>query len=154
MLWIHAPTPINSAIASTSGSNSGVGFSIPVNAVRRIVPVLIKDGKYVYSYMGAAFDNEVSLDEQTTFGLSQTQGAYVLSVTPNSPAAKAGLIAADTRTGQGGDLIIAIDGHSIGNFEDLNSYLVSHTTVGQTIQLTVLRNGQKLIVPGTLSVRP
>ena len=145
---------INSAIASTSGSNSGVGFSIPVSAIRRVVPVLIKDGKYVYSYMGAAFDNEVSLDEQATFGLSQTQGAYVLSVTSNSPAAKAGLIAANTRTGQGGDLIIAIDGQSIGNFEDLNSYLVSHTTAGQTIQLTVLRNGQKLSIPLTLSARP
>ena len=112
------------------------------------------NGKYVYSYMGAAFENEVSLDEQATFGLSQTQGAYVLSVTPKSPAAKADLIAANTRTRQGGDLIIAIDGHRIGNFEDLNSYLVSHTTVGQTIQVTVLRDGQKLSIPVTLSVRP
>jgi S1-C subfamily serine protease len=145
---------VNSAIATTTGANSGVGFSIPVEAVRRVVPALIKDGKFVYPYMGAAFDNEVSLDEVTAYGLSQTQGAYVVSVTPNGPAATAGLIAAGSRSGQGGDLIIAIDGHSIGNFEDLNSYLVFHTAVGQTIQLTVLRSGEQLTRPLTLSARP
>ena len=145
---------INSAIATTTGANSGVGFAIPVSAIRRVVPELIKNGKYVYSFMGAAFDDEVSLGEQTTYGLSQTQGAYVVGVTPNSPAAKAGLIAADARTGRGGDLIIAIDGQSISNFEDLNGYLVFHTSVGQTIQLTVLRNEQKLTIPLTLGARP
>ncbi len=145
---------INSAIATETGTNSGVGFSIPVSAIRQVVPALIRNGKYVYSYLGVSFDDEVSLDDQTTYGLSQTQGAYVLRVTPNSPAAKAGLIAANTRTGRGGDLIIAIDGQSIGNFEDLNSYLVFHTTVGQTIKLTVLRSGQKLSIPLTLSARP
>ena len=144
---------INSAIATTTGANSGVGFAIPVSAIRRVVPELIKNGKYVYSFMGATFDDEVSLDEQTTYGLSQTQGAYVVGVTPNSPAAKAGLIAADARTGRGGDLIIAIDGQSISNFEDLNGYLVFHTSVGQTIQLTVLRNEQKLTIPLTLGAR-
>lgn len=145
---------VNSAIATTTGTNSGVGFSIPVTAIRRVVPALIKDGKFVYSYMGVAFDNEVSLDELTTYGLSQTQGAYVVSVTPNGPAAQASLIAADSRSGQGGDLIIAIDGHSIGNFEDLNGYLVFHTSVGQTIQLTVLRDGKPITLPLTLSARP
>jgi 2-alkenal reductase len=145
---------INSAIATTTGTSSGVGFAIPVSAIRRVVPELIKNGKYVYSYMGATFDDEVSLDEQTTYGLSQTQGAYVISVTPNSPAAKAGLIGANTRTGRGGDLIIAMDGQSISNFEDLNGYLVFHTSVGQTIQLTVLRNEQKLTIPLTLGARP
>jgi 2-alkenal reductase len=145
---------INSAIATTTGANSGVGFAIPVSAIRRVVPALIKNGKYVYSYMGATFDDEVSLDEQTTYGLSQTQGAYVISVTPNSPAAKAGLIGANTRSGWGGDLIIAIDDQSVSNFEDLNSYLIFHTAAGQTIKLTVLRNGQKLTIPLMLSARP
>ncbi|MFN2224017.1 MAG: S1C family serine protease, partial [Candidatus Promineifilaceae bacterium] len=53
---------VNSAIATTSGSNSGVGFSIPVNAVKRIIPKLIEDGTYDFPYMGAAFDDEISLD--------------------------------------------------------------------------------------------
>jgi 2-alkenal reductase len=145
---------INSAIATTTGENSGVGFSIPVSAVRRIVPSLIQDGEYVYPYMGAAFDDEVSLDEQSSYGLSQTQGAYVVSVTSGSPAAAAGLIAANANSGRGGDLIVAIDGQAINDFSDLNSYLVFHTAVGQTIQITVLRNGERIILPLTLRSRP
>jgi 2-alkenal reductase len=145
---------VNAAIATTTGTNSGVGFSIPVSAIKLVVPSLIEDERYVYPYMGTGFDGEITLDEQSAYGLSQTQGAYVISVTAGSPAAKAGLIAANTQSGRGGDLIIAIDGQSIDNFEDLNSYLVFHTTVGQTIQLTVLRDGQKLTIPLILSARP
>ncbi len=145
---------INSAIATTSGTSSGVGFSIPVAAVHQVVPSLIKNGSYNYSYMGAGFDSEVSLDEESVYGLPQTQGAYVLNVTPNSPADKAGLIAANANTGRGGDLIVAIDGQSIQDFADLNAYLVFNTTVGQTIDLTVLRNGNEVTVPLVLGERP
>lgn len=145
---------INSAIASTTGSNSGVGFAIPVNAVRRIVPSLITDGSYAYPYMGAGFDAEVSLEEQSVYGLTQTQGTYVVSVTPGSPAEKAGLIAADPTTGRGGDLIIAIDGLPIQDFGDMNKYLVFNTSVGQTVELTVLRGGETITLSLTLGERP
>ncbi|RME84349.1 MAG: PDZ domain-containing protein [Caldilineae bacterium] len=145
---------VNSAIATTTGTNSGVGFSIPVAAVRRIVPVLIREGHYVYPYMGAAFAEEISLSEQKLFALPQTQGAYVLSITPGGPADRAGVIAADPNTGRGGDLIIAIDGQPIRNFSDLNTYLVFHTEVGQTIELTVLRDGRTITLPLTLGERP
>ncbi len=145
---------VNSAIVSTTGTNSGVGFAIPVNAVRQVVPGLIADGAYRYPYMGAAFDEEISLDEQGAFDLPQTSGAYVLSVSPGSPAAQAGLRGASATTGRGGDLIVAIDDRPVGDFNDLNSYLVFHTTVGQTIELTVIRNGARLTVPLTLGQRP
>jgi len=145
---------VNAAIASSTGTNSGVGFSIPVAAVKLVVPSLIQDGKYVYPYMGASFDSEVSLDEQSTYGLSQTQGAYVVSVTPGSPAAQAGLVGADQQTGKGGDLVVDIDGQAIQNFADLNSYLVFHTHVGQTIQITVLRGGDRVTLSLTLGARP
>ena len=145
---------VNSAIASATGVNSGVGFSIPVQAVRQIVPSLIENGTYVYPYMGVGFDDEVSLAEQSFYGLSQTQGAYIVSVTQGSPAAEAGLLAASNVNGQGGDLIIEIDGRPINSFSDLNSYLVFHTSVGQTIQITVLRNGETVTVPLTLGARP
>ncbi|MCB9446369.1 MAG: trypsin-like peptidase domain-containing protein [Ardenticatenaceae bacterium] len=145
---------INSAIATTSGTSSGVGFSIPVAAVHQVVPSLIENGSYEYSYMGAGFDSEVSLDEESVYGLSQTQGAYVLNVTPNSPADEAGLIAANANTGRGGDLIVTIDGQSIQDFADLNAYLVFNTTAGQTIDLTVLRNGKEVSVPLVLGERP
>jgi 2-alkenal reductase len=145
---------VNSAIASTTGVNSGVGFAIPAAAVRRIVPQLIQEGRYVYSYLGAAFDEEISLIEQVQFELPQTQGAYVISVTPGGPAAEAGLIPANPSTGQGGDLVVEIDGVPIRNFADLNSYLVFNTQVGQTIEVTVLRDGQNLQLPLVLGARP
>jgi 2-alkenal reductase len=145
---------VNAAIASTAGTNMGVGFSIPVAAVKRIVPSLIEDGEYVYPYIGASFDSEISLNERSVYGLTQTQGAYVVGVTPGGPAARAGLIAADSRTGRDGDLIVDIDGRPIGDFSDLNSYLVFHTQVGQTLEITVLRGGERVLLLLTLGVRP
>jgi 2-alkenal reductase len=145
---------INSAIRTTTGTNSGVGFSIPVDAVSRIVPRLISDGSYDYPFLGVAFDSEISLDEQEIYGLSQTAGAYVISVTDDGPADNAGLIAANSNTGRDGDLIIAIDEKPINNFADLNSYLVFHTAVGDTIEVSVLRDGQIIDLPLTLESRP
>jgi 2-alkenal reductase len=145
---------VNSSIASATGVNSGVGFSIPVQAVRQIVPSLIENGTYVYPYMGVGFDDEVSLAEQSIYGLSQTQGAYIVNITSGGPADDAGLNAASNDNGRGGDLIIEIDGRPINTFADLNSYLVFHASVGQTIQITVLRNGETVIVPLTLGARP
>lgn len=145
---------VNSAIATRTGTNSGVGFSIPVAAVSRIVPSLIESGSYTYSYVGAAFDSELSLEEVDAYGLPQNQGAYVLSITTGGPAEKAGLVAASTLNGRGGDLIVAIDGRPINDFSDLNSYLVFETSVGQTVDLTVIRSGERVNVPLTLAARP
>lgn len=145
---------VNSAIISTTGTNSGVGFSIPVAAVRQVVPSLVENGEYVYPYMGASFDSEITLSEQSALGLSQTQGAYVVSVVQGGPADEAGLIPANANTGRGGDLVVEIDGQDINSFSDLNSYLVFHTQVGQTIEITVSRNGELVEVPLTLGARP
>jgi 2-alkenal reductase len=145
---------VNAAIATTTGTNSGVGFSIPVDVVHRIVPSLIADGEVIYSYMGITFDGEVSLDEMEVYGVSQTQGAYVLEVSPGSPADEAGLIGADLDTGRGGDLIVAIDDRPVVDFSDLNTYLVLETEVGQTIDITVLRGEETLVLPLTLGARP
>ncbi len=145
---------VNSAIRSTTGTNSGVGFSIPADAVARIVPSLIEGGSYDYPYLGAAFDGEISLDEQAVYDLPQTQGAYVLSITEGGPADQAGLIAADLDTGRGGDLIVAIDDEPINDFEDLNSYLVFQTAVGDTIKITVMRDAELVELPLRLGSRP
>jgi S1-C subfamily serine protease len=145
---------VNSSIATATGVNSGVGFSIPVQAVHQIVPSLIENGNYTYPYLGVGFDDEISLSEQTLYGISQTQGAYIVNITDGSPADMAGLIAANIENGRGGDLVVEIDGQSIKDFSDLNGYLVFHTSVGQTIQITVLRNGEMVTVPLTLGARP
>ena len=145
---------VNSAIATTTGANTGVGFSIPSDAVLRIVPSLISDGSYDYPYMGVSFDGEITLDDQALYGISQTQGAYVVSVTAGGPGDLAGLTAANPSSGRGGDLIVDIDGVSIDDFGDLNSYLVFSTSVGQTIQITALRNGEEVTISLTLGARP
>jgi len=145
---------VNAAIATLTGTNSGVGFSIPVAAVHQIVPGLIENGAYTYPYMGVGFDDEITLDEQSAYDLPQTNGAYVISVTPGGPADEAGLIPASPNTGRGGDLIIKLDDQAVNDFADLNAYLVFHTTVGQTIQVTVLREGESLVLPLTLGARP
>ena len=145
---------INSAIASFTGTNSGVGFAIPVAAVERIVPWLIENGKYDYPYIGASFASELSLEAVERYDLPQFQGAYLLSISPGSPAEQAGLRAANADTGRGGDLIVEIDGQPIRNFADLNTYLVFQTSVGQTIEITVLRGNQSITLPLTLGERP
>lgn len=145
---------VNSAIASQTGTSSGVGFSVPVAAVERVVPSLINQGKVEYSYLGASFADEISLAAQEAYDLPQVQGAYVLSVTPGSPADRAGLVAANANNGRGGDLIVAIDDQPIENFSDLNGYLVFNTTVGQAIDVQVLRNGKLIDLSLTLGARP
>jgi len=145
---------VNAAIATDTGTGTGVGFSIPVIAVYKIVPGLIENGEHTYSYMGVTFDGEITLADVELFGLSQTQGAYVIELAPGSPAARAGLIAADPSTGRGGDLVVAIDGRSVSNFNDLNAYLVFETSPDQEIELTVLRDGDRVDVPLTLGARP
>jgi len=145
---------VNSAIRSTTGTNSGVGFSVPARALNRIIPSLISNGDFEYSYMGVTFDGEISLEDQSTYGLTQTQGAYVLGVSDNGPADVAGLIPANSNTGRGGDLVIAIDGQPIHDFSDLNSYLVYDSSAGQTIEITVLRAGKPVNITLTLGSRP
>lgn len=145
---------INSAIATDTGVNSGVGFSIPVAAVRRVVPSLIERGSYNYPYLGVSFADSLSLSEQAAYGLSQGEGAYVLGVQADGPADRAGLRAADASSGRNGDLIVKIDDQPIKDFSDLNSYLAFHTAVGQKITVTVLRNGRTLDLSLTLGARP
>jgi 2-alkenal reductase len=141
---------VNSAIITRTGTNSGVGFSIPVNAVKQIVPVLIRDGRYVYPYMGISMGTLTS-ELQEQLGLDEPFGAYVTNVAPGSAAAAAGLIGS---TGLGGDLITAIDGRPVRTTDDLISYLVFNTEVGQTVDLTVVRAGEEITVPLTLGERP
>ena len=94
------------------------------------------------------------LGGQPANGIAKAEGAYGLAIAADGPAAQAGLIAANPTSGRGGDLIVAIDGRAVNNFQELNSYLVFHTQAGQTIQLTVVRDGGSTTMPLTLGTRP
>jgi len=139
--------------------NSGVGFSISINLVSRIVPVLIRDGKYVYPYLGITSSSDLSLDAIEALGLDSFTGAYVLDVTPDGPADAAGIKAGDSPTqlqglNAGGDLIIAFDGRPVNTFDELLSYLITTKSPGDTVTLTVIRDGQQIDVVVTLGERP
>ncbi|GAB4445905.1 MAG: trypsin-like peptidase domain-containing protein [Anaerolineales bacterium] len=139
--------------------NSGVGFSVSINLVKKIVPVLIRDGKYEYPYLGITSTSDMSLDEIEALGLTTYTGAYVLNVTPGGPADKAGVRAGTTPTrieglNAGGDLIIAFDGKPVTSFDKLLSYLLTTKSPGETAVLTVLRDGEEVEITVTLGKRP
>lgn len=141
---------VNSAISTRTGTNSGVGFSIPVNAVKQIVPRLISNGSYIYPFMGIRMLT-LNLELQEQLDLPQATGAYITEVTVDSPASASGLIGAN---GPGGDLIVAVDDTQVISSDDLIAYLVFEAEVGQTVDLTVVREGEEKVVPLTLGERP
>ncbi|MCO5179762.1 MAG: trypsin-like peptidase domain-containing protein [Anaerolineae bacterium] len=147
---------VNSAIRTSTGTNSGVGFSIPVNAVSRVIPSLIAEGVYHYPFIGIRM-TPLDLAAQEELGLSQASGAYVTDITPGSPADKAGLIASGFNDTigilPGGDLIIAVDGQPVKSPDDLISFLVFDAEVDQTITLRIIRDGAEIDVPLTLAER-
>ena len=86
--------------------------------------------------------------------LTQARGAYVTGVTADGPADDAGLVPAQDDDGRGGDLIIAINGEPVQDTEALIAYLVFNAEVGETVDLTVVRDGETVSVPLTLGARP
>jgi len=154
---------INRAIVANNtqgeSTNVGVGFAVNVDIVKRVVPELIRTGKYDYPYLGITSQEELSLLVSEELGLPQSTGAYVVSVTSGSPAADAGVQAGTTPTNipnlnAGGDLIVGVDGREVRVFGDLLTYLMTSKSPGDTIVLTVLRNGERKEVPITLGKRP
>jgi 2-alkenal reductase len=139
--------------------NSGIGFAVAINIIKRVAPVLIAQGSYDYPYIGITSLPEIGLLEQEALGLPRATGAYITSVTPDSPADRAGLrsggqSADPTSLGGGGDLIIAIDGIAVKTFGDLLAYLINNKNPGDTVTLTILRGDQQLDVELTLDKRP
>jgi len=141
--------------------NSGIGFAIPINLIKRVVPAIIKDGKFNYPYMGiSALQSELmSLKVINELGLKSMTGVYITSVTPGGPADKAGVVGASQSTNlpnllSGGDLVIAVDGNPVKIYDDLIGYLVDNKSPGDNITLTVLRGDKKVDLTLTLANRP
>ncbi len=153
---------VNFAIESTAGSNSGVGFAIPVSIVRRVVPELIKDGQFDYAYLGLQ-GNTITPELAEALGLENNKlGVYVSSVVPGGPAEKGGVqggsetitTAEGAELQKGGDIVTAINDQNVRRFEDLVSYLVTKVAPGDNVTLTVLRDGSEQQVEVTLGSRP
>lgn len=152
---------VTSAIESNSGSSSGVGFAIPSEIVAKVVPSLIKSGTYTHPYLGIS-GIDINPDIAQAMNLpADTRGALVETVTAGGPAANANLQASNTTVtingvqgSVGGDVITAIDGQTINSMSDIIAYLAIHTQVGQTVTLTILRDGKTQSVQVTLGNRP
>jgi len=148
---------MNTAIFSSTGVYSGVGFAIPSNTIAKEVPLLIKNGSYAHPWLGIS-GGKITPDLANAAGLpSNYKGVLVASVQPDSPADKAGLKGLtqdDSGTTQTGDIITAVDGHPVKQIDDIINYIESQKNVGDNIKLTVNRNGQIMDLTATLQTRP
>ncbi len=152
---------INTAIESRVRQSSGVGFAVPSNIVKKIVPALIKDGKITHSYLGIG-GRTLTLDLNDLVGLDPNfRGVLVNDVTRGGPADQAGVRAGTVEQQldgvpimAGGDVIVGIDGVPVRRFEDLLGYLFVKTDPGQVITLKVYREGKTIDVQVTLGERP
>jgi 2-alkenal reductase len=142
-------------------TNSGIGFAVSVNIIKRVAPVLIASGKYDYPFLGVSSlpDENMSLSVVNALGLKSFTGAYIIDVTPGGPADKAGIKPGSQPTNipgllGGGDLVTAIDGRPIRTFDELLSYLITNKGPGDVVVLTVQRGDQTLDISVTLDKRP
>lgn len=126
---------INSAIFSQSGGNIGIGFAIPINMVKELLPQL-KEGKIVRGWLGVMIQ-AVTPELKEKLQLSDEKGALVADVVPGGPADKAGM--------KRGDVIVTYDGKAINESREL-PYLTATTPIGKTVPVEVMRKGQKIVL--------
>jgi S1-C subfamily serine protease len=142
------------------GGNIGIGFAIPIDYAKRIVPELIAKGRYAHPFMGVS-TQEITEIIAREANLPVREGLLVAQVDPGTPAARAGLRggtrgqdARSRRVSLGGDIITAIDGQPLRRPEQLLVYLETQKSVGDTVTLSVARDGQTLQVQVQLAERP
>ncbi|HNS50284.1 MAG TPA: trypsin-like peptidase domain-containing protein [Anaerolineae bacterium] len=156
---------VNTAILSNSSDSAGIGFAVPVNTVRLVVPALISQGYYPHPWLGVSVwglsPDLVSVLRQAGMDVPVDRGLLVVEVSPGSPAAAAGLRQGgqQVRIGRviltiGGDILTAIDGQPILSENELSLFLDTQAKIDQTIQLTLWRDGRELVLPVTLTGRP
>jgi len=151
---------INSQIETggTGGGNVGIGFAIPIDTARRLLPELEKNGRVDRGFLGVdALTIDSSLSD---LNLPVDQGVLVQTVTPNSPAAKAGIAGGNiiaTLDGNqirlGGDIITSVDGKKIRTRDDLANFVSRHKQ-GEKVKIAVVRDGKEHTLEVTLAARP
>ncbi|HSD83799.1 MAG TPA: trypsin-like peptidase domain-containing protein [Anaerolineae bacterium] len=155
---------VNSAIRTdgTNRANSGVGFAVSVNTVKRVVQQLLEKGEVSYPYLGIETNGQFTTGElAVALKLPTIKGVVIASVVDGGPAERAGLKGGTRQVTvrglpvrAGGDIIIAIDGDAVNSFEEMIAYLAARKQVGQTVTVTIIRGTETLQVPVTLEDRP
>jgi 2-alkenal reductase len=152
---------VNNLIFSRTGVSAGVGFAVPINIVKQVVPALIEKGEYAYPWLGiTGTDLAPTIREELDLP-TDLRGTLVIEVAEGGPADRAGL-RGSTGTVRvegrelpvGGDIIIAIDGRPVKGMDDVLVYLVRNTQPGQEVQIVVLRRGEEDTVGVVLGERP
>ena len=151
---------INTAIQSTTGEFTGVGFAIPSQTVAKIVPTLISEGEYKHPWIGIS-GKDIDPDTANVLGLKDTLGFLIITVVEDSPAFDAGLIGSNKTIevkGReypvGGDIITAVDGMDVRKIDDILIHLQRVKTVGDEMNLEILRDGRTTNVTIVLQERP
>jgi S1-C subfamily serine protease len=151
---------INTAIRSSTGEFAGIGFAVPSNTVTKVVPSLIETGSFQHPWVGIS-GTSMSPSIAQALDLEEPRGVLVVEVVGGSPAEKAGIRGGDTPTrinGQtiplGGDVVLEIDGNEIRTLDDILVYLQREKAVGDTMQVTVMRDGQLQTIEILLEARP
>jgi len=151
---------INTAIQSISGGNTGVGFAIPSNTAIKIVPSLIEDGEYHHPWIGIS-GRDIDPDLARVLELKDAKGFLIITVVDGSPADKAGLkgmTATQVIDGKeypaDGDIIISVDDKEVRKISDILIHLQREKSVGDTMVLGVLRDGEFMHISLELVERP
>ena len=151
---------INTAIQSSSGEFSGVGFAIPSNTAIKIVPSLIEDGEYHHPWIGIS-GRDIDPDLARVLELKDAKGFLIITVVDGSPADKAGLkgmTATQVIDGKeypaNGDIIISVDDKEVRKISDILIHLQREKSVGDTMVLGVVRDGEFMHISLELVERP
>jgi S1-C subfamily serine protease len=153
---------LNTAVLSSGQFFSGIGFSIPSDTLRIIVPALIANGTYLHPWVGVA-GIDITPEIALALGLEEARGLLVVDVTPGSPADKSGIRGGDMPitniTGfeelrLGGDIIMNVDDQRVNKTDDLLSYIETNKQVGDTVTMTILRDGKLIEIDLVLGSRP
>jgi S1-C subfamily serine protease len=142
---------INAMIISESGSSDGVGFAVPINIAKQIIPTLIAGEDYEYAWLGISGASIIGEVAQAMGLPAGSKGVLIISVAQNGPAAQAGLrsslevlTVAGREYPYGGDIITAIQGVAITDMDDLITYLVENTRPGDEVTFDLLRSGGEI----------
>jgi len=151
---------INTAIQSTTGEFTGVGFAIPSQTVAKIVPTLISEGEYKHPWIGIS-GKDIDPDTANILGLKDTLGFLIITVVEDSPAFDAGLIGSNETIKAegreypvGGDIITAVDGMDVRKIDDILIHLQRVKTVGDEMVLEILRDNRTTDITIILQERP
>ena len=151
---------INTAIFTPSGGSVGIGFAVPVNTAKKLLPQLVAQGRASHPWLGIS-GSDINPTVAKALSLPVKEGVMIAQVAPNGPAARAGLRGSQRRVrvgnyliNVGGDIIQALDGERIATVDDLTAFLDDRKKVGDEVRVDALRDGKAFAITVRLGELP